>query len=99
MFKFDDETYQAKLRSAINTDLNHDEVTTLQRASTVFLLLVIGLAVFQTLMENNSVSKVDHYVQQVGNRATEYAWLTSNLMAALDPTTNITSIMAANANR
>jgi len=47
MFKFDDETYQAKLRAAINTNLNHVEVSNLRKVSFVFLLLLFAMNILE----------------------------------------------------
>lgn len=69
VFKFDDQTYQAKLRTAINTDLNHEEVLYLRRSSCLYMLVLIGLCIFQMIMEGQSVSSVEEYVNQVNNRA------------------------------
>ena len=90
VFKFDDETYHAKLRTAINTNLNHEEVLTLRRASCLFVAILFGLFIFQMIIEGMSVSSVDNYVNQINNRAEEYSWLTSNLMASIDGSSNYT---------
>ena len=38
IFKFDDESYQAKLKAAINTNLDHVEVSKLRWVSFIFLV-------------------------------------------------------------
>lgn len=55
MFKFDDEGYQAKLRAAINTNLNHIEVTNLRRASLLFLLLLFAANITHLLLSSSQV--------------------------------------------
>jgi hypothetical protein len=48
------------------------------------------------IMEGMSVSSVDNYVTQINNRVDEYSWLTSNLMASIDGTSNYTQIYTNN---
>lgn len=43
-------------------------------------------------MEGTSVASVDNYVNQINNRAEEYSWLTTNLMATIDGDDNYTEI-------
>lgn len=47
VFKFDDETYQAKLRTAINTNLSHAEVSSLRKMSVLFILFLFALIIVQ----------------------------------------------------
>ena len=47
VFKFDDENYQAKLKAAINTNLNHEEVSSLRIVSILFLVGLFGLCITQ----------------------------------------------------
>jgi hypothetical protein len=54
LFKFD-EGYQAKLRAAINTNLNHIEVARLRRISFLFLLLLFFLNGLQLYFQANIV--------------------------------------------
>lgn len=69
MFKFDDENYQAKLRAAINTNLNHVEVISLRRASILFLLLLFGLNILELYFESNQVSTINYYLSEINLRA------------------------------
>ncbi len=50
VFKFDDETYQAKLRTAINTNLCHGEVNNLRKMSVIFILLLFSLIIIQLVL-------------------------------------------------
>lgn len=63
LFKFDDEGYQAKLRAAINTNLNHIEVARLRRVSLLFLLLLFLLNGLQLYFEANIVSAVSQFLE------------------------------------
>lgn len=49
IFKMDDEMYQAKIRHAINTKLDHKEVLHLRTCFIVFLLGLCTLCVLQML--------------------------------------------------
>ena len=62
LFKFDDEGYQAKLRAAINTNLNHIEVTRLRRVSFLFLLFLFVLNGLQLYFQANIVSAVSEFL-------------------------------------
>jgi hypothetical protein len=97
LFKFDDEGYQAKLRAAINTNLNHIEVVRLRRASLLFLLLLFALNGLQLYFQTNAVAAVSDFLSQGRARAEEYSLLTSNIMATIDPSANYSSLLLTNA--
>ena len=99
LFKFDDENYQAKLRSAINTNLNHEEVGSLRTVSILFLLGLFGTSIAHLQVESSNFSDVYHYIQQTNARAQEYSRLTANLWAALYNSTNYTDLIALNRNQ
>lgn len=69
LFKFDDEGYQAKLRAAINTNLNHIEVINLRRASLAFLLLLFVLNALQLYFQAEEVTAVNNFLAEITNRA------------------------------
>lgn len=86
MFKFDDEGYQAKLRSAINTNLNHIEVVNLRRASVACLFLLFAVNGLELWVETGQVASITQWAEQVTQRSSEYARLSSNIMASLNST-------------
>ena len=98
LFKFDDENYQAKLRSAINTNLNHEEVGNLRTVSTFFIICLFGISIAHLQIEISNFGSIDLYMQQTNLRAEQYTRLTANLWAALYNTTNYTNIIAHNHN-
>lgn len=96
VFKFDDETYQAKLRTAINTNLNHKEVDNFRLVSLLFLLCLFGLCISQLYMEESSFSAIHSFLDQTNYRASQYSRLTSNIVATLNTTADYPALVADN---
>jgi hypothetical protein len=92
LFKFDDEGYQAKLRSAINTNLNHVEVLNLRRASCFFLLLLFLINGLELFITSAQVDIITSYIHQITQRCAEYSLLTSNIMATIDASANYSAL-------
>ncbi len=92
LFKFDDEGYQAKLRAAINTNLNHVEVVNLRRASCFFLLLLFLINGVELFITSVQVDSITSYIHQITQRCREYSVLTSNVMAIIDPSANYSAL-------
>jgi hypothetical protein len=61
MFKFDDENYQAKLRKAINTNINHVEISRLKWISTIFLVLLFVFISLQLVFSISNMSMIETY--------------------------------------
>jgi hypothetical protein len=70
MFKFDDENYQAKLRKAINTNINHIEISRLKWISSVFLVLLFVFISLQLLFSVSNMSMIEEYSEQIRKKAT-----------------------------
>lgn len=68
MFKFDDDNYQIKLRKAINTYLNHVEVTNLKRCATLFLLSLCLLNILLLYFGSMQIGDIISYLNEIGNR-------------------------------
>lgn len=58
MFKFDDDNYQSKLRKAINTYINHIEITKLKWASFVFLVLLFLFISLQLVFSIKNLTQI-----------------------------------------
>jgi hypothetical protein len=70
MFKFNDEGYQARLRAAINTNLNHVEVSNLRKASILFVAILFALNSISLFLESAEVDKVNFFLSQISERVT-----------------------------
>ena len=58
MFKFDDENYQTKLRKAINTNINHVEISRLKWVSGFFLILLFTFISLQLAFSVKNLSMI-----------------------------------------
>ncbi len=85
MSKFDDENYQAKLRKAINTNINHVEISRLKWISSVFLVLLFVFISLQLLFSVKNMSMIEMYAEEIREKATEMQYLTKYIAGTLDP--------------
>ena len=88
MSKFDDETYQAKLKAAINTNLNHIEVYKLTSASYIFIFSLFLLHILTLLSQNNTLTAINYSIYQNTLRIKQYTLLTSNIVSVISPNSN-----------
>lgn len=70
MFKFDDENYQAKLRKAINTNINHVEISRLKWISFFFLILLFVFISLQLVFSVNNLTMIESYAENIRKKAT-----------------------------
>lgn len=85
MFRFDDQGYQAKFRKAINTNINHMQITRLKYISLIFILLLFAFISVQLVFSTNNMNLIQNYVTNVHSKGTQMQYLAKFIAGTLSP--------------